>query len=36
MGLSKMWNAADRDINAQQNIFRMGMRLLQAEGIKII
>ena len=26
----------DRDINAQQNIFRMGMRLLQAEGIKII
>lgn len=26
----------DRDINAQQDIFRMGMRLLQAEGIKII
>ncbi len=24
------------DINAQQNIFRMGMRLLQAVGIKII
>ena len=26
----------DRDINAQQNIFRMGVKLLQAEGIQII
>lgn len=26
----------DRDVNAQQNIFRMGVKLLQTEGIQII
>ena len=26
----------DRDVNAQQNIFRAGVELLQAEGIQII